>query len=122
RHSEYGPMRFYVHQQKAYGLESGYGYESIGFTYQPATLKSIAPYLKGIEYKSYWYSSGRQPQPLYVTAMHRPSDGGLNFHFGYMTELATSKEIEFLYYYLGRILFRSIENPNATIQEIMDMV
>ncbi len=122
RHSEYGPMSFYVNQRKAYGIDSGYGYESIGFTYQPSTLKSIVPYLRNIPYKSYWYSSGRQPQPLYVTAMHRPGDGGLNFHFGYMTELATPKEIEFLYYYIGRVLFRSIENPNATVQEIMDMV
>lgn len=121
-HSEYGPMTFYVAQRMAYGIEQGYAYESIGFTYQPATLKSIVPYLKGIPYKSHWYSSGRQPQPLYLTAMHRPGDGGLDFHFGYMTELASPQEIEFLYYYLGRILFRSIENPNATIAEIMDMV
>lgn len=122
RHSEYGPMSFYRHQREAYGIEPGTGYESVGFTYQPSTLKSLAPYLKDIDYVSYWYSSGRQPQPLYLTAMHRPGDGGLSFHFGYMTELADSKEIEYLYYYLGRVLFRSIENPNATIQEIMDMV
>lgn len=122
RHSEYGPMSFYIKQREAYGLEQGYAYESIGFTYQPATLKSIVPYLRGIPYKSHWYSSGRQPQPLYLTAMHRPGDGGLDFHFGYMSELADPKEIEFLYYYLGRILFRSIENPNAEIAEIMDMV
>lgn len=122
KHSEYGPLPFYIHQQKAYGLESGYGYESVGFTYQPATLKSIVPYLKGIPYTSHWYSSGRQPQPLYLTAMHRPGDGGLDFHFGYMNDVATPQEIESLYYFLGRILFRSIENPNATIAEINAMV
>ncbi|MBQ3936937.1 MAG: peptide synthetase, partial [Ruminococcus sp.] len=75
-----------------------------------------------IGFKSRWYSSGRQPQPFYVTAMHRPGDGGLNFYFGYQLESATPEEIEFLYYYTGRVLFRSIENPNKTIKEIMDMV
>lgn len=122
KHSEYGPLTFYRRQREAYGNDMGEAYESIGFTYQPATLKSIVPYLKGIPYKSYWYSSGKQSQPLYLTAMHRPGDGGLNFHFGFMTEIATPQEIEYLYYYLGRVLFRSVENPNATIQEIMDMV
>lgn len=122
KHSEYGPISFYRKQREVYGIGPGEGYESVGFTYQPATLKSIVPYLHGIPYKNYWYSSGRQPQPMYITAMHRPTDGGLNFHFGYMTELATPQEIEFLYYYIGRVLFRSIENPNSTIQEIMDMV
>jgi hypothetical protein len=39
-----------------------------------------------------------------------------------MSDIATPQEIEYLYYYLGRILFRSIENPNATIEEIMNMV
>ena len=122
KHSEYGTMSFYRRQREAYGIAPGEGYESIGFTYQPATLRSIVPYLRGIPYKSYWYSSGKQSQPMYLTAMHRPGDGGLNFHFGYMSEVATPQEVEFMYYYLGRILFRSIENPNATIQEIMDMV
>ncbi len=122
KHAEYGPMTFYRRQRETYGYAPRGGYESIGFTYQPATLKSIVPYLRDIPYKSFWYSSGKQPQAFYLTAMHRPSDGGLTFHFGYQSDVATPKEIEFLYYYLGRVLFRSIENPNATVQEIMDMV
>ncbi|MBR0141401.1 MAG: peptide synthetase, partial [Ruminococcus sp.] len=79
------------------------------------------PQLKGIGFKSRWYSSGKQPQPMYITAMHRPSDGGLNFFFGYQTDCATPEEIEFLYYFTGRVLFRSIENPEKTIKEIIDM-
>ena len=122
KHSEYGPMTFYKTQRETYGYAPRSGYESIGFTYQPATLKSIVPYLKGIPYKNFWYSSGKQPQAFYLTAMHRPSDGGLTFHFGYQSDVATPQEIEFLYYYLGRVIFRSIENPNATVREIMDMV
>ncbi len=121
-HADYAPMVYYYKQRLAYNAPQGSSYVSVGFTYQPATLKSIVPYLNGIPYKSRWYSSGRNAQQLYCTAMHRPSDGGLTFHFGYQTDLASEKEIEFLYYYLGRVLFRSIENPDKTVAEIMDMV
>jgi len=122
RHADYPTLTYYYKQRLAYNLKPGEGYISTCFTYQPATLKSIVPYLRGIPYKSRWYSSGRNAQILYLTAMHRPGDGGLTFHFGYQTQFATEKEIEFFYYYLARVLFRSIENPDKTIGEIMDMV
>lgn len=121
-HADYAPLQYYYEERMTYGYEPGAGYVSVGFTYQPATAKTMVPYLKNIPYKSRWYSSGRNAQALYLTAMHRPGDGGLTFHFGYQTDFAGEKEIEFLYYYLGRVLFRSIENPNKTVEEIMDMV
>lgn len=121
-HAEYPTLKFFAEERAAYNLPPGGGYHSVGFTYQPATIKSMVPYLKGIPFKSYWYSSGKQAQPLYLTAMHRPGDGGLTFFFGYQTECATPQEIEFFYYYLGRVLFRSIENPEKTVEEIMGMV
>ncbi|MBQ1463364.1 MAG: hypothetical protein IIZ18_01005 [Ruminococcus sp.] len=121
-HADYSTLRYYYEERMKYGGDPGSNYHSVAFTYQPASAKSIVSYLKGIGFKSRWYSSGRQPQPMYVTAMHRPGDGGLNFYFGYQLESATPEEIEFLYYFTGRVLFRSIENPDKTIQEIMDMV
>ena len=33
----------------------------------------------------------------------------------------TPEQIEFLYYFTGRVLFRSIENPGKTLKEIIDM-
>lgn len=120
-HADYSTMRYYYEQRLAYQTEAGAEYHSVSFTYQPATRKSLVPYLKDIPYKSRWYSSGKQPQPFYITAMHRPSDGGLTFFFGYQKDSATPEEIEFLYYFTGRVLFRSIENPDKTVQEIIDM-
>ncbi len=120
-HADYPTLKYYYEQRLAYHTEPGAEYHSVSFTYQPATRKSLVPYLKDIPYKSRWYSSGRQPQPFYITAMHRPGDGGLTFYFGYQKDCATPEEIEFLYYFTGRILFRSIENPDKTIQEIIDM-
>lgn len=120
-HADYSTMRYYGEERKVYGVGEDGSYHSVSFTYQPATRKSLVPYLKNIPFKSRWYCSGKQPQPFYITAMHRPGDGGLTFYFGYQTDSATPEEIEYLYYYTGRVLFRSIENPDKTVQEIMDM-
>ena len=120
-HADYSTLKFYSEQRAHFGYPQGGTYQSVAFTYQNATLKSLVPYLKDIPVKSKWYSSGRQPQPFYITAMHRFGDGGLTFHFGYQSDLGTPQEIEFLYYFTGRVLFRSIENPGKTIQEIIDM-
>ena len=121
-HADYSTLKYYYQERMIHQYDDGGCYHSVSFTYQPASAKSLMPYLKGIPFKSRWYTSGRQPQPMYVTAMHRPGDGGLTFYFGYQLESATPEEIEFLYYFTGRVLFRSIENPDKTLQEIMDMV
>jgi len=34
----------------------------------------------------------------------------------------TEQEMEYLYYYLCRVLFRGIENKNRTIGEILEMI
>lgn len=120
-HADYDPLKVFGGLAEKYGGAPGSTYASVDFTYQPGTLAAIGESLKGIGFKSRWYSSGKQPKPMYITAMHRPSDGGLNFFFGYQTECATPEEIEFLYYFTGRVLFRSIENPDKTIKEIIDM-
>lgn len=120
-HADYDPLKVFGGLAEKNGGAPGSTYASVDFTYQPGTLAAIGASLKGIAFKSRWYSSGKQPKPMYITAMHRPSDGGLNFYFGYQTECATPEEIEFLYYFTGRVLFRSIENPDKTIKEIIDM-
>ena len=120
-HADYPTLQYYAEERLAYKGPVGAVYSSVSFTYQPATRKSLVPYLKDIPYKSRWYSSGKQPQPFYITAMHRPGDGGLTFYFGYQTDCANPAEIEFLYYFTGRVLFRSIENPDKTIEEIIKM-
>ena len=120
-HADYDPLKVFGSIAEKFGAPAGSTYASVDFTYQPGTLAGIGATLKGIGFKSWWYSSGKQPKPMYITAMHRPNDGGLTFYFGYQTECATPEEIEFLYYFTGRVLFRSIENPDKTLKEIIDM-
>lgn len=69
-----------------------------------------------------WYTNGVAAQPLYLTVMHRPEDNGLNFNFGYQKGAVTDYEMEYLYYYLCRILFRGIEDKNRTVGEILEMI
>ena len=92
-HADYSTMKYYYEERMRYQYGAAGTYSSISFTYQPATRKSLIPYLKDIPFKSRWYCSGRQPQPFYITAMHRPGDGGLNFYFGYQKDSATPEEI-----------------------------
>ena len=120
-HADYSSLKYMKELREAFGAAPGSCYHSVNFTYQPGTIGALGDLLKGIGFKSRWYSSLKQPQPMYITAMHRPSDGGLNFFFGFQTECATPEEIEYLYYYTGRVLFRSIENPNKTLKEIIEM-
>ena len=120
-HADYSTMRYYYEERETRGYDPDGTYHSVSFTYQNASMKALVPYLRNIPFRSRWYTSGKQPQPMYITAMHRPGDGGLTFYFGYQTAAATPEEIEFLYYFAGRVLFRSIENPDKTVQEIIDM-
>jgi hypothetical protein len=58
---------------------------------------------------------------MYLTVSHT-EDGGMNFSYHYQTVKLTEKDMELLHYYLMRILFRGIEQPERTVGEIIDMV
>ena len=102
--------------------DPGGSYESISLTYQPLTVKDDSLPVPDIPYKSFWYTNGVAAQPLYLTVMHRVEDNGLNFNFEYQKNVVSEYEMEYLYYYLCRVLFRGIEDGNRTVGEIMDMV
>ena len=48
--------------------------------------------------------------------------GGLEFYFKYQTAQVSDHDVELLYYYLMRIIFMGVENPEMTVGEIMDAV
>ena len=58
---------------------------------------------------------------MYLTVSHLP-DRKLNFSYHYQTAELTEKDAELMYYYMMRILFRGIEDPGRTINEIIDMI
>ncbi|MCM1167808.1 MAG: condensation domain-containing protein, partial [Ruminococcus sp.] len=122
RHANYDPIEYTMKRSQYRKFTPGASYESISLTYQPLTIRERDTDLPDIDYKTFWYSNGVAAQPLYLTVMHRPEDNGLNFNFEYRKDVVTEQEMEFLYYYLCRILFRGIEDKSRTIGEILDMI
>ena len=122
RHSNVDPVELTQKRAKRYNLRPGASYESISLTYQPLSLENDAAKMPDIAYKSKWYSNGVAAQPLYLTVMHRPEDNGLNFNFEYKKDVVTEQEMQTLYYYICRVMFRGIENKDRTIGEIFDLI
>lgn len=122
RHANFDPIEFRARRTGYRKLKPGASYESISLTYQPMSLRSSQEGIPDIPYKTDWYSNGVAGQPLYLTVMHRVEDNGLNFSFEYRKDAVTDYEMEYLYYYLCRVLFRGIENSERTVGEILEMI
>lgn len=122
RHANYDPIELTMKRAKYRKFAPGASYESISLTYQPLTIREKNTEMPDVDYKTFWYSNGVAAQPLYLTVMHRPEDNGLNFNFEYKKDVVTEQEMEFLYYYYCRVLFRGIEDKNRTIGQILEMI
>lgn len=124
-HADYPSLQYYDKMQERYNCEKGCRYESIGFTYQPAALKTkgiLINNLDKIESKSRWYRNGKQPQMLYITAMHSLDNGGLNVIMGYRKCMANKEQINNFYNILKDVLMLTIENNAYTLQELIENV
>lgn len=119
RHANYDSIKLLNERGQYYNTQCK-GYECMSLTYQPLTMKKNAADIGDIKYKCEWYSNGAAASPLYLTVMHRSLDNGLDFYFEYQTGVVTDKELNDLYYYLCRIIFKGVENPNMTVGEILD--
>lgn len=123
RHANCNPVEFFRHRSKVYGLQQGQTYEPMSLTYQPLTLKEKGVERLGdIKYKSKWYSNGVAAQAMYLTVMHRAEDNGLDFNFEYQTGCISPPKLEYIYYYVCKILFEGIQNPKHTIGQIIAAV
>lgn len=95
----------------------------MSLTYQPMTLKEKGLNdLGDIKYKTKWYPNGMTTQAMYLTVMHRPEDNGLDFSFEHQVKAVSRKQLEYMYYYLCKIMFKGAENPELTIGEIIKLV
>ena len=92
----------------------------MSLTYQPMTLKEKGlDKLGDIRYNSSWYTNGGAAQALYLSVTHRADDNGLSFNWEYQTGAATPEKLEYIHYYLCRILFHGVENGERTVNEII---
>lgn len=123
RHANYDPTGYFKFRNEYYNLKPGQTYEPLSLTYQPLTLKDKGlDRLGDIQYKSGWYSNGAAAHALYLTVMHRAEDNGMNFNFEHQTGVVGYEDLERLYYYICRILFQGVENPNMTVGELIESV
>lgn len=123
RHANYDPTAYYQYRSSHYALEPGQTYEPLSLTYQPLTLKDKGlERLGDIKYKSAWYSNGAAAHAMYLTVMHRAEDNGMNFNFEHQTGVVSYEKLQYVYYYLCRIIFKGIDNPEITVGELMASV
>lgn len=123
RHTNFDPVEYFAYRKKVYPIEPGRGYEPMSLTYQPATLKEKGlTQLGDIKYKTKWYPNGATTQAMYLTVMHRPDDNGLDFNFEHQVEAISRETLEYFYYYMCKIMFKGIENPNLKIGDIIKLI
>ncbi len=123
RHANYNPVEYFIHRAKTYPHPQGLTYEPMSLTYQPMTLQEKGlDQLGDIRYKTKWYPNGATTQGMYLTVMHRPEDNGLDFNFEHQVKAVSREDLEYLYYYLCRIMFKGVENPDLTIGDIIRLV
>lgn len=122
RHTDFDTLEVERLRRERWGAPENALYESVGLTYQPFPMRMQDERLNQIEYRSHWHDSGVQMQPLYLTVMHRPLGAGMDFYFKYQAARYTGEEVERMYYYLMRILFAAVEDPERTVSEIIGSV
>lgn len=123
RHANYDPVKYFSYRRKKYPCEHGETYEPMSLTYQPMTLQEKGlNNLGDIKYKTKWYANGATTQGMYLTVMHRPEDNGLDFNFEHQIKAVSRDDLEYLYYYLCKIMFKGIENPNLKVADIINLI
>lgn len=123
RYANYDPVAYFAYRGQKYPQEAGRTYEPMALTYQPMTLKEKGlDKLGDIQYKTKWYPNGATAQAMYLTVMHRPEDNGLDFNFEHQVKAVSRQQLEYLYYYLCKIMFKGAENPELSIGEIIKLI
>lgn len=117
RHANFNPIEFRAMRSKKYNNAPGESYEPMSLTYQPLSMRTND--MPDIRYKSDWYTNGVAAQNLYLTVMHRSLDNGLDFCFEYKKEKYNYEDLQKIYYFITRIIFEGVQNPNQTIEEII---
>ncbi len=120
-HSNYDPELIKAEMQKRYKTPKDTTYESCYLTYQPMPVRAENPFLQNIEMHNKWFANGAATKKMYLTVSHT-EEGGMNFSYHYQTVCLEEHDMELLYYYMMRILFMGISNPELPLNEIMQSV
>lgn len=120
-HSNYDPALIREEMRKRYHTPEHTAYGSCYLTYQPMPVKLDNPHLIHVPQHFKWFANGAATKKMYLTVSHTES-GGMNFSYHYQTAHLGEHDMELLYYYMMRILFKGIAEPDMSIGDIMEQV
>lgn len=120
-HSNYDPALIKEEMAKRYHTPEHTVYESCYLTYQPMPVKLDNPHLIHVPQHFKWFANGAATKKMYLTVSHT-EDLGMNFSYHYQTAHLGEHDMELLYYYMMRILFKGIAEPDMSIGDIMEQV
>ncbi len=120
-HSNYDPSLIMEEMRKRFHTPENTTYESCYLTYQPMPVKLENPHLVNIPQHSKWFANGAATKKMYLTVSHT-GNGRMCFSYHYQTAHLGEQDMELLYYYMMRILFKGIAEPDMSIGEIMEQV
>lgn len=120
-HSSYDPALIYKEIEDRYNTPKDTTYESCYLTYQPMQMASGNPDLSDILVYFKWYANGAATKKVYLTVTNTAC-GGLNFSYHYQTAHLVEKDIELFYYYMMRIMFKGVQNPDLSLNDIIRQV
>jgi hypothetical protein len=120
-HSNYDPSLIQEEMRRRYNTPENTTYESCYLTYQPMPVKLDNPHVAHIPQHSKWFANGAATKKMYLTVSHT-DNGGMNFSYHYQTAQLEEHDMELLYYYMMRILFKGIAEPDMSIGEIMKQI
>ena len=121
-HSNFDPMRLKAMLKEIYPTPDDTEYISMSLTYQPMPVRMQNEHLKGIHVRSVWYPNGAATKKIYLTVTHSSNDGGLIFDYHYQKASLTYQDMELLYYYMMKIIYKGMAEPDMTIGEIISFI
>ena len=72
--------------------------------------------------RSVWYPKEASSKKIYLTVTHSARDGGLIFDYHYQKASLDYHDMEVLYYYMMKIIYKGIAEPDMTIGEIISTI
>lgn len=120
-HSNYDPAYIREEMRRRYHTPENTAYESCYLTYQPLPVRLDNPHLTHLSQYAQWFANGAATKKMYLTVSHT-EQGGMCFSYHYQTASLGERDVELMYYYMMRILFKGIAEPDMSIGDIMTQI
>ena len=120
-HGNYDPEFIREEMRRRYHTPANTAYESCYLTYQPPSSSPERADLQGIPLYVKWFANGAATKKMYLTVSHTGT-GEMKYSYHYQTAHTSEHDMELMYYYMMKILFRGMADPHATVGDIMAQV